>query len=180
MCWLTAILVAASASIPVRALAAQALEPGSRLRIRQCSSAPGVDSCRRLAGSFVAARGDSVIVRDRSGLETALAWNETTEVRVFRGRRRHVIVGALVGTAVGAAIGVAAALAQGDVCGAGCEIMPAAGAGIGLVLGSVAGSAIRSDRWVVAKRGTGLSGITLVGVALAQSGRPGVALRFAF
>lgn len=168
-------LVIASAACLPAILSAQALEPGDRIRGRYCEAS----TCRTIEGAFVSRDTDSVRVTIRAEGASFPGTIGARDATVARGTRRHALTGALMGAVVG--IGVGAGV-QGSSCGEGCGIPVAAGAGIGIVVGSFLGRMMSADRWVplpaAAPGGLSLTAVTLAPAALA--GHPGIGVRFTF
>ena len=150
--WLPSVLVAlallASQASGTAAVAAQALEPGQRVRL----AAPSM-GLERFEGRLVRLDGDSLGVMAGDGLRT-VPRSAVSGLERYDGVGRRTGRGALVGAAV-----VAAFVAQdilrkpeqcrgsgnyGQRCTAVLTLSTAAGAGLGALIGA----AIRHERWV--------------------------------
>ena len=138
-------------SAPVPFASAQSTELSHGRRVR-------VDFGPVLAGVFVGARSDSLLIMTQGNRDTiAVPLNAVRRFDVSTGRNGHTVKGAALGLAVGAISGFAIAAAIGspraDGPFAGSNTAQAVGifGGVGALAGSavgaVVGSLFRTDRW---------------------------------
>lgn len=125
------------------AQATDSLRVGARVQVRSLAMGTFVGEVHSLSS-------DSLTVRLRDDLLSAVPWSSLSSVQVSTGRRSHAAVGALVGFAVGTALaGYLACCTEYEDPGSGTAFaigvalfgLPGAG------LGAVVGSQIRTDVW---------------------------------
>jgi hypothetical protein len=175
------ILVSALA-MPGRPLTAQDLVPDATVRVRQCPPAGVQGLCRTWQGAFQSVDGNSLTLRESSGVLSSVAWTPTTRVRVARGRRNYLGHGAALGLILGVGVGKAVAEScdgDSDLCGIEAPI----GMGVGLALGIVIGAVASGDRWVVVEQPRAPGGLSVVSFSLSLPTRTtlaGIGLRYQF
>lgn len=150
-----------------------ALLPGTRLRIHNVCEAPSDDQrCAPRITVLHAVHGDTLLVSDSSGQDKSLLLGPTATVDTSGGVHGH----ALAGLGVGLLLGVGSGLALSGSCESGsdlnlCGLVYLFTVPTGLVLGTISGALIRTERWrpvhgpgvalrlepVVLPRGAGLS-----------------------
>jgi hypothetical protein len=121
------------------------LQRGDRIRVR-----PRPDDSFR--ARFIAATPETLYYASDTQLrhESRLDFNTVEGLDRRTGSHGHMLAGALLGIVVGAGIGAVISTSEdeGTDQWVATLIYGVAGAGGGLVLGSVVGLCIRSDRWV--------------------------------
>jgi len=144
---LLAAILASAASGTIAAQDTVRLEPGQRVRV----TAPTISRAPIVGVGHMEA--DTLVV-ETDGRTLHFARASLTRVDVNHGQKSNVGKGALFGFLIGAGVG-AVALGSNDYCT--LEVSPAAGscaligAGVGgvggLLVGTVAGALIKTDRW---------------------------------
>jgi hypothetical protein len=81
------------------------------------------------------------------GRDNTLLYSSIDKMHVKRGQKTKVVTGALIGIMTGASIGLALGSGHEDDIGGAPFIFATAGAGLGLIAGSLVGLAIKTDRW---------------------------------
>jgi hypothetical protein len=172
----------ASLATPARPLNAQTVVPDTQIQVRQCPPKGIPGQCVRTQGAFLSMDGDNLSLRDSAGVPSSVAWTPTTRVRVFNGRRDHLLEGMSIGLALGVGSGLMAAHScGGDSEGCGFEVPILSG--LGFVLGSLVGAVAQSDRWTTVERPKPAGGLSFTSVSVMLPTRttaPGIGLRFAF
>ncbi len=169
-------------AMPSRPLTAQDLVPDARVRVRQCPPAGVQGLCRTWQGTFQSIDGNSLTLRESTGVLNSVAWTPTTRVRVSRGRQSYVGHGAALGLILGAVVGKAAA----ESCGGdseSCGYETPIGMGVGLGLGILIGAVSSADRWVTVQRPEPPRGLSFGSVSLKLPTRTtsaGIGLRYQF
>lgn len=175
-------LLLAALSVPARSLSAQALVPDTRIQVRQCppKGIPGL--CVTTHGTFLSMNGDTLSLRDSTGVPATVAWTPATRVRISRGRHRHLAQGAVIGLALGTGVGLIAVKAcrsESSECGLEVPMV----AGLGLALGSLIGGVARTERWETVERPGPAGGLSLAAVTVklpTRSSAPGIGVRVTF
>lgn len=169
-------------AMPTRSLTAQDLVPDARVQVRQCPPAGVQGLCRTWQGAFQSIDGNSLTLRESSGVLSSVAWTPTTRVRVSRGRQNYLGHGAALGLILGVGVGKAVAEScdgDSDLCGIEAPI----GMGVGLALGILIGAVASGDRWVVVEQPRAPSGLSFATVSLrlpTRSTAAGIGLRYQF
>ena len=159
-------VLTASLVVPLSTLSAQQSAPvqvGNRIRVSQChrestSSGRQTDVCERKVGTLLMISMDSIAVATPAG-RLAFGVDSVTRLEVSRGRKGLTLAGLGIGFAVGAASGAILANKFGageGACYGGmgdpCPTLAAAAFGLaggigGILVGSLTGWAIKTDRW---------------------------------
>jgi hypothetical protein len=145
---LLAAILASATSSRIAAQEIVRLEPGQRVRV----TAPTISSTQ-IVGAFAHMAADTLVV-ETDGRAWHFPRASLTRVDVNRGQKSNAGRGALFGFLIGAGIG-AVALGSSSLCAetlevpAGrCALIGAGGGGVGgLLLGTIAGALIKTDRW---------------------------------
>lgn len=140
----------------VMAVAPQEAIPGDRVRVRY---APGPGSTsntgapeRVTVGRFLRASGDSVAVEMDSGAHAMIPASSIAHVERLSGTKGHTLTGAIIGGALGGVV-LLAAPEEADEPGSpihddGLEVaVSVMVVALGISLGGLVGSLVKSDQW---------------------------------
>jgi hypothetical protein len=174
----------ASLPVPARPLDAQALVPDTRVQIRQCPPKGIPGQCVTTQGTFLAMSGDSLTLRESSGMRSSVAWSPTSRVRVSRGTHGYVVQGAILGLFLGLIVAKAVETSPTEDCEIPCGIAAPIGAVVGgVAMGALVGAMVRTEGWAEIDRPQPAGGWSFasVNLSLPTRSRPaGIGLRFAF
>ena len=122
------------------------IEPGARVRIKASSISP-----QPIVGTLESVHDSTLVLRSGQVAPLEIRLSQIERLEVSQGKKSNAGTGALVGGLIGTVAGVVVGLvfSQGSDAPEGLPVtIGAAGAGGGVLIGTLAGAMDQSDRWV--------------------------------